>query len=236
MIVSKSFGLLVSGVFWSLYQTRGDQDGKLKPKGDGGKGTGKKTSRQFTTNVATIYDLITKLARQADLTATTEQAMLIPDQIQPDGQPAPGSVRPIHGADVRILEPQGAELWLDVKIHTVAPDHSVAKELLREELAECRAYGQRDGFNLQALDRGMTPAVLEQYGRTAPGAQAIFNRIISHRLQILVRQGIPFLPRQKDRQLRAVGSNFMHAAPSSLAGSCRMCSPNRPGRLGRHTL
>ena len=43
-----------------------------------------------------IRDLIAKLARQAGLTATTEQAMLIPDQIQEDGQPAPGSVRPIH--------------------------------------------------------------------------------------------------------------------------------------------
>ena len=48
------------------------------------------------------------------------------------------------------------------------------------------------GFNLQALDRGMTPVVLEQLGRTAPGAQAIFNRIINHRLQVLVQQGIPF--------------------------------------------
>ena len=54
------------------------------------------------------------------------------------------------------------------------------------------AYGQRDGFNLQALEKGMTPVVLEQYGRTAPGAQAIFNCIINHRLQLLVRQGIPF--------------------------------------------
>ena len=50
----------------------------------------------------------------------------------------------------------------------------------------------REGFNLQALDRGMTPVVLEQFGRTAPGAQAIFNRIIYHRTQILVQQGIPF--------------------------------------------
>ena len=38
----------------------------------------------------------------------------------------------------------------------------------------------------------MTPVVLEQYGRTAPGAQAIFNRIIYHRLQLLVRQGTPY--------------------------------------------
>ena len=49
-----------------------------------------------------------------------------------------------------------------------------------------------DGFSLQALDKGMTPVVLEQFGRTAPGAQAIFNRLINHRLQILVQQGIPF--------------------------------------------
>ena len=139
-----------------------------------------------------IRDLITKLARQAGLTATTEQAMLIPDQIQLDGQPAQGSVRPIHRADVHIIEPQGSELWLDVKIHTVAPEHSVSKELLREELTKCRAYAQKDGFNLQALEKGTTPVVLEQYGRTAPRAQAIFNCIINHRLQLLVRQGTPF--------------------------------------------
>ena len=118
--------------------------------------------------------------------------MLIPDQIQEDGQPAPGSVRPIHRADVHIIEPQGSELWLDVKIHTVSPDLIVTRELLREEMIKCRAYGQRNGYNLQALDRGMTPVVLEQFGRTAPGAQAIFNRIINHRLQLLVRQGMPF--------------------------------------------
>ena len=139
-----------------------------------------------------VRDLIAKLARQAGLTATTEQAMLIPDQIQEDGQPAPGSVRPIHRADVHIIEPQGSELWLDVKIHTVNLDLNVAKELLREEMTKCRAYGQREGYNLQALDRGMTPVVLEQFGRTAPGAQAIFNRLINHRLQLLVRHGIPY--------------------------------------------
>ena len=127
-----------------------------------------------------VRDLIAKLARQAGLTATTEQAMLIPDQIQEDGQPAPGSVRPIHRADVHIIEPQGSELWLDVKIHTVNLDLDVAKELLREEMTRCRAYGQREGYNLQTLDRGMTPVVLEHFGRTAPGAQAIFNRIINH--------------------------------------------------------
>ena len=32
-----------------------------------------------------------------------------------------------------------------------------------------------------------------------------------------------------------VGSDLLRFAPISLAGSCRVCSPNRPGRLGRHT-
>ena len=119
------------------------------------------------------------------LTAT-EQAMLIPDQIMADGQPAPGSVRPIHRADVHINEPQGSEIWLDVKIHTMAPELSVAKELLREEQTTCRAHGQREGYDLQALDKRMTPVVLEQNGRTAPGSQTVFNRIIHHRLRLLV--------------------------------------------------
>ena len=110
--------------------------------------------------------------------------MLISDQIMSDGQPGPGSFRPIHRADVHIIEPAGSELWLDVKIHTAAPDLVIAKEVLREE--------QKEGYNLQALEKGMTPVVLKQHGRTAPGAQAIFNKIIHHRLQLFVRQGLPF--------------------------------------------
>ena len=53
----------------------------------------------------------------------------------------PRAVFVIHRADVHIIEPQGSELWLDVKTHTVAPEHSVAKELLREEDCQLRAVG-----------------------------------------------------------------------------------------------
>ena len=35
---------------------------RRNPKGDGGKGTGKKTSRQFATNVTTIFDILRQLA------------------------------------------------------------------------------------------------------------------------------------------------------------------------------
>ena len=116
--------------------------------------------------------------------------MFIPGQTLEGGEPALGSVRPIHRADLHIIEPSGSELWLDVRIHTVAPGLPVARELLREEQTKCRAYGQRHGYDINQLDRGMIPVVLEQYGRTAPGAHAIFQRLIHHRIQLLVRQGI----------------------------------------------
>ena len=79
--------------------------------------------------------------------------MLIPDQLQEDGQPAPGSVHPIHRADVHIIEPQGSKLWLDVKIHTVNPDLTVVKELLREELTKCRAYMDSERVSICRLLR-----------------------------------------------------------------------------------
>ena len=37
------------------------QENRRKPKGDGGKGTGKNMSRQFATNVTTIYDISLRL-------------------------------------------------------------------------------------------------------------------------------------------------------------------------------
>ena len=35
---------------------------------------------------------------------------------------------------------------------------------------------------------------------------------------------------------RAMGSHLLHPAPSSMASPRRMCTPNRPGRLGWHSL
>ena len=109
----------------------------------------------------------------------------------------------------------------------------MAKELLRDELTKCRAYGQWDGYNLQALDRGMAPVILEQYGRTARGAQAIFNRIINHRLTPCPTRYTIFACK-KGCQLRAVGPYFCNTAQSSMASPCGVHSQNRPGRSGRH--
>ena len=82
----------------------GQRRGRTPPPGTFGRHAACCTKGLHTRRHDHIRDLITKLARQAGLTATTEQAMFIQDQIMPDGQPAPGSVRPIHSADVHITE------------------------------------------------------------------------------------------------------------------------------------
>ena len=177
-----------------------------------------------------VRDLITKLARQAGLTATTEQAMLIPDQIQADGQPAPGSVRPIHRADIHIIEPQGSELWLDVKIHTVGPDLPVNRELLREEMTKCRAYGQKAGYSLQALDQGMTPGGAGTIWPDGPRGPGHFQPHHQPQATITCPTRYTIFLRQEDRQLRAVGPIVLHAAPSSLASSYRVHAQGGHGR------
>ena len=84
-----------------------------------------------------VKDFPRKLARniprRCPRKCPPEQNMYVPGQILDDGEPAPGSVRPIHRADLHIIEPAGSELGLDVRIHTVAPGLLVARELLREK-------------------------------------------------------------------------------------------------------
>ena len=123
--------------------------------------------------------------------------MLIPDQIQEDGQPAPGSVRPIHRADVHVIEPQGSELWLDVKMagcqdsHSRAGPHGGQRTSPRriDQMQGIRPTGRLQLAGPRQRDDACRPGTKWQNN---PGAQAIFNRIIIHRLHVLVRQGIPF--------------------------------------------
>ena len=74
----------------------------------------------------------------------------------------------------------------------------------------------------------MIPVVLEQYGRTAPGAHAIFQRLIQHRTQLLVRQGLaPFsqAKRQASSELWVpLACLLLRAAWQSIAE----CLPTHP--------
>ena len=150
------------------------------------------------------------------------------------------------------LTPPRNKPCLSLIIHTVAPELSVAKKFLREEQTKCRAYGQREGYNLQALDKGMTPVgPRKQYGRTAPGTQAVFNTIIHCRLQLLVRQGPKNALLSCQRSpAPSCGAQYLvrcseqHGRPtrSALQKSARpiwetppQCLPDSPGELERVT-
>ena len=136
-----------------------------------------------------------------------------------DGQPAPGSVRPIHRADVHIIKPAGSELWLDVKIHTVATDLATAKELLRKEHTKCRTYGQRDGFQLQALEKGMTPVVSNNMAGLPPGHKPLSTGLSTIACSSLLDKDFP------SRTPKGLST------PSCGAPSHAPCSE----QLGRHT-
>ena len=133
-------------------------------------------------------------------------------------------------ADVHVIEPEGSEIWIDMRIHTAHVDQPIGRELLREEQQKCRAYGQTQGYVLNRLDHGMIPVVLEQHGRTAPGAQALFQRLLHHRAQSLVRQGLhccASCSEQPGNPLQNV--NLFPQWPG------RRTVPNRPGRTPRST-
>ena len=125
------------------------------------------TPNDMTVSATTLLKLC-PAARQAGLTAQIEQKMLIEGQTQDDGTLALGSARRLHSADVQIIEVEGSELWLEVRIHTVRPEQPVQGELLREKQAKCRAYGQKHGFD-QQLTKGINSVVLNQYGDPAWG-------------------------------------------------------------------
>ena len=135
-----------------------------------------------------------------------------------------------------LTQPQSSELWLDVKIHTVGPDFPVAKELLREEHTKCKACGQKDGYSLQALDKGMTPVtvVLEQLAELLPGHRPYSTGLFITDYKSLSDKACPS-PTLKRSPAPSCGPDFQYFVQSSMAGSCGVYFQNRPGRPWRHS-
>ena len=82
-----------------------------------------------------IRDHLAAAARQAGMGAVTEQNMAI----EPD---VPGAVRGIHRADVTMIETDGRQLWVDVKVMTTKPKVGIKHALCQAEVAKCKQYGQ----------------------------------------------------------------------------------------------
>ena len=89
--------------------------------------------------------------------------------IEPD---TPGAVRGIHRADVRIIENDGRQLWVDVKVMSTKPKVGIKHALCQAEVAKCKQYGQ--GPPERSVLRGrMIPFVVEAHGKLAPMAETL---------------------------------------------------------------
>ena len=124
-----------------------------------------------------IRDHIAAAARQAGMAAVIEQNMAL----NPD---TPGDVRSIHRADVRIIENDGQQLWVDVKVMTTKPKVGIKHALCQAEVAKCRQYGQGPPER-HVLHGKMIPFVVEAHGKLAPMAETITSYLITRQAKVL---------------------------------------------------
>ena len=80
---------------------------------------------------------------------------------------APGAARGIHRSDVRIVENDGRQLWVDVKVISTKPKVGIKHALWQAEVAKCKQYGQGPPER-STLHGRMIPFVAEAHGKLAP--------------------------------------------------------------------
>ena len=119
-----------------------------------------------------VRDHLAQYARTAGVTATVEQN-------RPMDEPG---ARPVHRADVYLIDQQAKEMWLDVRITTATLDIPVERALGEAEARKCQKYRQPRAHP-SLLHQGVIPFILEQYGRPAPCARRIADYLIGRRTQ-----------------------------------------------------
>ena len=83
----------------------------------------------------------------------------------------------VHTADIRISEPNGTDIWVDVRISMAKPDCSVPKELVRTEQEKRREYGLARPILVLVLI-GFCPVIFEQHGCPGPCAVTFLHHIL----------------------------------------------------------
>ena len=101
---------------------------------------------------------------------TSQQAM----PLRRDSQPAARETRAVHTADIRITEPNGTDIWVDVRVGVAKPDCSVPEKLARVEQEKRREYGIGTS-NPSTLFDGVVPVIFEQHGCPGPCAITFFH-------------------------------------------------------------
>ena len=74
------------------------------------------------------------------------------------------------------------------------------------------------GYDIDRMDQGVILVVLKQHGRMAPGAQALFHRLLHHRTQLLVRQGTQLPPTPQPSARPAPQGRQLHDGRILVAG------------------
>ena len=117
-----------------------------------------------------LRDHLAQYARSSGITATIEQARPADD--------APRQARPMHTADVHMMDTDANTTWTDVMVMAAQPTRPIAESLREEETHKCREYWLGVP-NPAVLHQGLVPFIIEQHGRSAACAQAVADYLIS---------------------------------------------------------
>ena len=101
-----------------------------------------------------------------------------------DSQPAARDARVVHTTNIHISDPNGTDIWVDVRIGMAKPDCSVPKELTRMEQEKRREYGQGPS-NPNTLFDGVVPVIFEHHGCPSPCAITFLYYILRRRVSKL---------------------------------------------------
>ena len=97
-------------------------------------------------------------------------------------QTAPArETRAVHTADIHISEPNGTNIWVDVRVGMAKPGCSVPKELVRMEQEKRREYGQGQS-NPSTLFDGVVAVIFEQHGCPSPCAITFLHHVLRRKV------------------------------------------------------
>ena len=83
-----------------------------------------------------------------------------------------------------IIENDGRQLWVDVKVMTTKPKVGIQHALCQAEVAKCKQYGQGPPER-HVLHGRMIPFVFEAHGKLAPMAETITSYLITRQAKVI---------------------------------------------------
>ena len=155
---------------------------------------------------------------------------------QPSSRPrpaddAPRHARPMHTADVRLMDTEANETWIDVMVTAAQPARPITDSLREAEQHKCREYGL-GVLNPAVLHQGLVPFVIEQHGHPASCAQAVADYLIVKKARHMESTlGLDMVPAKRQAAQAfwsPISCLLAKAAYRSLAECQAFRAPDRP--------